>query len=238
MKSELSSVIITGASSGIGEALARHLAYSKKSNIILNGRNKEKLIELKSELSNNVSVEIVAGNLNDHVIIDEIMEIATNCNSIGALVNCAGIGYFESLDNFDLNKFNEVISTNLTSVFKLIQEVVKILTVQNKNSTIVNVSSDADEIPFLNASAYCASKAGLKLMTKSLAMELAPKGIRLCTVSPGRVDTYFNGKKPGMRPGALSAQEVAEVIDFVMHCSQNIEIQEVRLDSMSRFSIS
>jgi NADP-dependent 3-hydroxy acid dehydrogenase YdfG len=71
-------------------------------------------------------------------------------------------------------------------------------------------------------------------MSKAFGLAVRKNNVRVTCISPGRVDTYFNNKKPGMRKGALMPEEVAEVVIFAITASKNIELQEIRIDSMSR----
>lgn len=229
-------VIITGASSGIGEATALYLARSEKYSLMLCGRDETRLLSVVEKCRQNTEEVIPwAGDLRDRDYVTSIAETAALLGCyIYALVNAAGLGFFNPISQLHDEQWDEVIGVNLTATFLLSREVAKLLEKQDGTSTIVNVSSDADTVGFADASIYCASKGGVLAMSRALQLELRPHGIRVCVVSPGRVDTCFNNKKPGMRPGALLADNVAEVINFAISCSPNIELQEIRLDSMSR----
>lgn len=97
---------------------------------------------------------------------------------------------------------------------------------------IINIGSDADHMPFENASVYCATKFGLFGMTESLRIELKKKNIGITTISPARVDTYFNNKKPGCRPISLKADDVAEQVYFVLKQRSTCNIEQIKLSSI------
>jgi len=153
------------------------------------------------------------------------------------LVNNAGFGVFGPSETYPHEDFASILQTNILAPFLLAQTLFPMLKREPKGSevsTIVNFGSDAGVVGFEEAAAYCASKGGLHLMSSALRAEWRTQGGRVTTVAPGRVDTCFNGKKPGMRPGALSAEAVAEVIEYCLFCNPILELSEVHLDSMAR----
>nr|WP_189343752.1 MULTISPECIES: SDR family oxidoreductase [unclassified Mesorhizobium] len=228
--------MITGASSGIGEATALHLASLGGRCLILGGRDVDRLETVASTCrSHGCRVATVQGDLATRPGLAAVKAAMTREAKIDVLVNAAGWGAFAPPAKLNPETFHKILQVNLSAAFELCCHAAGLM---QSGGTIVNVSSDADYVGFPGASAYCASKGGLLMMSRALREDLRPAGIRVCVVSPGRVDTRFNGKTPGMRPGALRADEVAEAIVFAICCSSNIDIQELRLDSMSRLSAS
>jgi NAD(P)-dependent dehydrogenase (short-subunit alcohol dehydrogenase family) len=229
-------IVITGASSGIGQATAYRLARRERmTSLILHGRNEERLASVAGECEAlGASVVICAGDLRSGDSLDELIAVCKRQAHLRALVNNAGAGSFASMDQLPPRAWEDMLRLNLTVPFLLTRALISQLKGGSEPSTVVNVSSDGDSLPFVNATAYCASKAGLLALSRTAALELRALSVRICTVSPGRVDTCFNGKHPGMRPGSLQPDEVAEVIEFAIYCSHNIELQEIRVDSMSR----
>jgi short-subunit dehydrogenase len=227
-------VVITGASSGIGQAVATALARHREYQLILQGRNEDALRDtaLRCEALGSPSM-LCPGDLTSPDTFESLRARLASLPHIAALVNNAGAGAFGPTDTFPESDFSHLMRLNVEACFRLTKLVLGSMR-KSRAGTIVNISSDADTVGFAHAAAYCASKGALLMMTRALREELRPAGIRVCSVSPGRVDTCFNGKRPGMRPGALSAENVAEVVEFVIRCDRNLEIQEVRLDSMSR----
>lgn len=226
-------VIITGASSGVGEATAIRLARRKPRRLLLSGRNPVRLMAVATECEHlGAEVQWLAGDLASREYLRDILKLARSLGEIEGLVNAAGIGRFGPAVSVTDQMWDEVIAVNLSALFFLCRGIGALLRKQKSTSTIVNVSSEADIVGYENATAYCASKGGVLAMTRALETEYRMFGIRTCILSPGRIDTRFHGKKPGMRPGALTAGEVAEVIEFLITCSPNIRIREVRIDGM------
>jgi NAD(P)-dependent dehydrogenase (short-subunit alcohol dehydrogenase family) len=229
----LRTIVITGASSGIGAATAIRLAGCGY-RLILNGKDESRLQETLALCigAGAKLVTIYPGDLTERKTLNSIIS-ASDPGNIHALINCAAMGCHKPLASVTDDEWCRLLDLNLSSVFYLCRHFGTIMADQGRG-TIVNVSSEADTIGFPYAAAYCATKGGILLLSRSLQAELQPAGVRVCVVSPGRIDTRFNGKSPGMRPGALKPEEVAEVIEFAIECSPNIELREIRIDSMSR----
>lgn len=227
-------IIITGASSGIGKSVAIECA-KRGFNLVLSGRNKSKLEAVfKICKKSGVRVIPICGDITDPLVREEILKAPQNLKYIPfALVNSAGIGRFGLPSEISDEMIDEMFNVNIKAMFSLTRDLIKM---KNKKDflTIVNISSDCDQVAFPDATAYCATKSGVLMMSKAFALSVRKNNVRISCISPGRVDTYFNNKKPGMRVGALMPEEVAEVVLFAITAHKNIELQEIRIDSMSR----
>lgn len=181
--------LITGASSGIGKATA--LAFAQAGiDVSLVSRSQDKL-EAIATAAREAGVEAKAYPLDLAKIEQvkaEISAIATDFAPIDILVNSAGIGYTNPLSETPLSDWQHVIGLNLTSVFQCILGVLPAMRQQHRG-TIINVASIAAEQPFPAWGAYSVSKAGLIALSKTLAAEERPHGIRVVTISPGAVNT-------------------------------------------------
>ena len=181
--------VITGASSGIGKATA--LAFAKAGiDVALVSRSREKL-QAVAEEAQNYGVEAKA------YIVDlakveqvktEIEAIAADFAPIDILVNNAGMGYTGTLRETPLADWQQTIDLNLTSVFQCILGILPQMRDRAKG-TIINVASIAGKTPFPGWGAYSVSKAGLIALSKTLAAEERPSGIRVVAFSPGAVNT-------------------------------------------------
>lgn len=228
--------IITGASYGIGQSIAEKLAKNHKERLLLVGRNHDKLKTLKTKCEELGAKEVILC-IADLTIKKDIQNLINTCKEnkpISTLINCAGMGKFGPIENFGTEDLDYLIDLNLKTPFLLIKEIAPLMKSYKGNKCIINISSDADKFGFPGAEAYCASKGGVKLLGRAASITLRKQGIRLSTISPGRVDTFFNNKQPGMRPGTLQATEVAEVVEFCIYSSPNLQINEIYIDSMTR----
>jgi len=181
--------LVTGASSGIGRDIARYLA-SLGHELILVGRNKEKLESLQKELSVKSTVVIV--DLSDTTKVKELYVLAKNFD-IDILVNNAGFGVFGEFSETDLNKELEMINTNITAVHLLTKLFLRDM--KKKNSGyILNVASSAAFGPGPLMATYYATKAYVNNLTEAIHEELrrSNSNVHIASLCPGPVDTNFN----------------------------------------------
>lgn len=181
-------VLITGASGGIGAAAAEAFA-EKGYNLILQyfNRSAEDLAAKLKERG--ISACAVKADLSEQADIERLAREAEDIYcGIDVLVNCAGTALYEMFTETDREKWNRILDVNLTSAAMLSREIVPAM-IGRKSGCIINVSSIWGETGGSMEVAYSASKAGLIGFTKALSKELAPSGIRVNAVSPGPVDT-------------------------------------------------
>jgi NAD(P)-dependent dehydrogenase (short-subunit alcohol dehydrogenase family) len=177
-------VIITGASSGIGKSLVQK--YSENNyNIIAVGRDIERTNLAISNVPNAIAW---TGDITSSENSNEIINIALEAfGRIDVLINNAGIIYRYDAINTTDDQWNDSISTNLSAPFYLSRAALPAL-IESKGS-IVNIASDWGLKGGANALAYCASKGGLVLMTKAMALDHAADGVNINAICPGDVDT-------------------------------------------------
>lgn len=231
----MQTVVVTGGSSGIGEATALRFARRGDWAILLAGKTPAKIdrVSERCRAITRAPVDTVVGDIRFEQVEQEIIRKAAALGQIRAIVNSAGFGSFAPLVETTPELLAEMFEVNVLALLRICQLAAPLMA-SNGGGTIVNIGSDADRVGFIGAVAYCGTKAALLGASRALQLELRPLGIRVTLISPGRVDTHFNQKTPGMRPGALTADEVAEVVEFAVTCTANIELTEVRLDSLSR----
>ena len=183
--------IVTGASRGIGRAIARSLA-NKDYIVIANYNKSEKeAIELKNEFNN---IDIFKADVSKRDEVKNLVKYTLNkYGKIDVLVNNAGIDNEKLFQDITDEDWQNVINTNLYSVFCVTQEVVNNM-IHNKSGCIINISSIYAIQGGPCAVAYTASKAGIDGITKSLAKELGPSNIRVNSIAPGFIDTDMNKK--------------------------------------------
>ncbi len=187
--------LITGASGGIGSAIAKifHLAGA---NLILHGTNSDKLQQLNQAINNQGQICIA-----DLSVRDQVNQLAKNAESADILVNNAGL----TMDNISLmmkeNEWDKVIEVNLSSVFFLSKLCAKQM-MKRRYGRIINITSIVGLTGNGGQANYVASKAGLIGLTKTLAMELAPRGITVNNIAPGFIETNMTAK---LKPEQIQA---------------------------------
>ena len=215
-------VVITGASSGIGFDIAKRY-FEKGANVVLNARNEKKLEEVANSFDNSSRVAVVSGDISDKATGLRIVEKAVNqFNRLDVLINNAGIfGLKPFLENTeeDIDKF---ININLKGTFFVTQAVVSQMKKQ-KSGSIVNIGTVLIQHPMAGAPASAAliSKGGIHALTTSLASELATDNIRVNAVAPGIIRTPIHKGIDVDSLGGIALMnrvgEVGEVTDAVMY---------------------
>lgn len=180
--------LVTGASSGIGRETALALAQVGFG-VLLLGRSQTRLQALVDQIQTNNGVAIAISH--DLAELDRNPALIADLASqypISVLVNCAGIGYTGPLATMPLADWQAVLAVNLTSALQCIQAVLPGMRARQQG-TIVNVVSIAGEQVFPDWGAYSVSKFGLMALTKTLALEERPHGVRVSAICPGSVNT-------------------------------------------------
>ena len=184
--------LITGASRGIGEALARELAREGV-HLVLGARNREKVEALARELREKYGIRALGRRLDvtDRTSIRDFVGAALEeMDSLDILVNNAGVGFEGPIETVEQEDYDLVMKTNLDGAFWMTREVVPVMKQQGQGM-IVNISSLAGYVGLPRWSLYHMSKFGLRGFTESLRLELAPFGIHVMGVYPGPVKTGF-----------------------------------------------
>ncbi|MBS4215208.1 SDR family NAD(P)-dependent oxidoreductase [Neobacillus rhizophilus] len=181
--------IVTGASKGIGKAIAVGLAEAG-SHVVLCSRTKVELDEVAKEIEQKgVEALVIPCDVSNPKDIQNVVDEAVKkFHQIDVLINNAGITAKRPAEEYDLNDWNKVIGVNLTGVFLFAQAVGRQM-IKQKKGTIINVSSVGGETALTGSIAYCASKGGVNMLTKVLAVEWAPHGIRVNGIAPAYIET-------------------------------------------------
>ena len=187
-------VLITGASRGIGAALARRFAAAGY-NLVLNcAHSKDTLEALAADLKNTCAVNCICclGDIGDFSFVKEMIQTASDTfGGIDILINNAGIASIGLLTDMDIEDWNRILSTNLTSVFSTCRCAVPCM-VHNKQGKIINISSVWGIVGASCEVAYSACKGGVNAFTRALAKELAPSNIQVNAIACGVIDTAMN----------------------------------------------
>ena len=221
--------VITGSTSGIGKGIACRLA-SEGANVVLNSyRDQDDLSGILSEVTaSGGHATFIRANMAKVEEIDRLFTRAVDeYGRVDILINNAGIQIHSSFLDVTEEDFDRVIALNMKGYYFAAQAFVRHATKQKIKGVVVNNSSVHEIIPFPNFDSYALSKGAIRMMTRNLAVELAPYGIRVNNVAPGAIDTDINealDQNPELKQQLLknislgrmgTVEEVASVVAFL-----------------------
>ncbi|ACK41728.1 MULTISPECIES: SDR family oxidoreductase [Dictyoglomus] len=223
--------LITGASRGIGEEIAKRLA-KEKVNLALIARDEKRLRELKEKLEKeNINVFILSIDLREKNAPKTVIgEVIRHFERLDILINNAGTALSKPIIETSEEEWDEIMTINAKVPYFLCKYAIPYL----KNSeipTIINISSVVGYKGYVNQSAYTASKHALHGFTKVLAQEVHEYGIRVHLISPGGVATdLVNKVRPDLEKALLiQPSEIAEIIVFLLKFRNNAVIDEIQV---------
>jgi len=182
--------IVTGGGRGIGRGISEGLAaFGAK--VVMTGRNEATLAEAATDIR--AKGGEVIGHAADISKEDDVIAlrdaVLARYGRIDVLVNNAGINpIWKNLERTTLDEWQNIMDTNLTGPFLCCKYLGTPMVEQGKGS-IINISSVAGNVGLKRSVPYCASKGGVELLTKALALDWAPKGVRVNTIAPGYFET-------------------------------------------------
>jgi len=189
--------VVTGGDQGIGRAIAERLACEGADVAICYRKNKQGADEVVERITSTTKRRAAAFQADIGKISDGqrfIEQAVAALGKIDILINNAGLE--KRADFWDVTEadFDAVLNVNLKGMFFVTQAVVRHLRQANRPGKIINISSVHEELPFPHFSSYCASKGGIKMLTRNLAIELAPDKITINSIAPGAIETPINTK--------------------------------------------
>lgn len=234
-------ILITGATSGIGEALAMNLA-KKGYNLILTGRRAERLEKLRTVLISEYSVKIKTlcfDIRNKECVFDAISQLAEEWSRVDVLVNNAGLAAgLAPVQEGLLDDWEQMIDTNIKGLLYITKAVLPLM-IENQKGHIINVGSIAGVETYPNGNVYCATKHAVNSLTLGMRMDLVKHGIKVSQVLPGAVETEFSlvrfkgdadrAKKvyEGFKP--LQAKDIADAIAYIINAPEHVNISDMMI---------
>jgi NAD(P)-dependent dehydrogenase (short-subunit alcohol dehydrogenase family) len=216
--------LITGAGRGIGRAIALRLARDGRP-VFLASRSAGPLAETHAACAAHAPVKSRVVDVRDEAAVRALGRALVDLD-VSVVVNNAGVGRWQPAEETSLESWNEQLETNLRGAFLVLRETLPSLRARG-GGLYVNLASDSSLVGKTGRAAYNASKFGLVGLTLALRAEAHEAGVHACVVYAGRTDTHFRGMKPGDRPRALTADDVAEVVAFVVRCHPRVVVSEI-----------
>jgi hypothetical protein len=187
-------ILITGGSKGIGYGIAKS-CLEQGMNVAITARTLSSAQQAADELNSFGNVLALESDVKDYASQEKaVQDTLDKWGQLDALIANAGIGLFASIEDIEVDQWNDVIDTNLTGVFYSIKAALNPL--KKSRGYIITISSLAGVNFFAGGAAYNASKFGLTGFTQSVMLDLRKAGVKVSTIMPGSVATYFNNHEP------------------------------------------
>jgi NADP-dependent 3-hydroxy acid dehydrogenase YdfG len=230
----MKTAFITGASSGIGRATAVALAKSGFQ-LVVTGRRRERLDALAQELAP-TPVHVLTFDVRDRAAVETaVASLPAEFGHVDVLVNNAGNAHgLAPIQDGDVADWDAMMDGNVKGLLYVSRAV---LPHMGEGGIIVNLGSIAGHEAYANGNVYCASKAAVSMLTRTMRIDLLPKGIRVAEVAPGMVETEFSEVRfkgdeeraanvyKGVEP--LQAADIADVIQFIVTRPPHVQLAEV-----------
>ncbi|AYB31745.1 SDR family NAD(P)-dependent oxidoreductase [Chryseolinea soli] len=230
-------VLITGATSGIGEATARLLAKNNF-DLILCGRRQDRLDALQKELSAQTSVTTLSFEVGDvQAVQTAIRSLPEKWKPIDVLINNAGNAHgFDPIQTGSLEDWDAMIDINVKGLLYVSREVIPGMT-ERASGHIINLGSIAGKEVYPGGNVYCASKFAVDALTKGMRLDLNAYNIKVTSINPGLVETEFalvrfkgNEEKAanvykGMKP--LTGPDIADIMLYVLQAPPHVVLADI-----------
>ena len=220
--------LITGASRGIGKAIALRFAQEGM-DLILAARTPQDLLVVQKEVeAMGRRCFSMAIDLRSQEAIEELVRQGEDAmGQIDILVNNAGVGYWAGVEQLTLEQFDEMFDVNMRAVFLMTKAVLPQMKTRGYGH-IINIASTSSRWTYPEGSLYCASKFAVLGFNEALAKELRTDGIRVTAICPGQVNTYLGGGGPeGWIEGMLNGEDVADLAVQALLMPQHAIVTEM-----------
>ena len=242
-------IMITGATAGFGKATAIRFAKNGY-NLIITGRRKERLDDLEKELLSYGKIKVLTLNFdvrNREEVAKVIGNLPEEWKAIDILVNNAGLAVgLEHIDKGNIDDWDRMIDTNVKGLLYVTRSVVPLMVSRNKGH-IFNIGSIAGKEAYENGNVYCASKAAVDSLTRSMRIDLVKHSIKVTQIAPGMAETEFSlvrfkgddKKAKDVYTGidALTAEDIADAIYYCANLPAHVCINDLALTSTQQASV-
>jgi 3-hydroxy acid dehydrogenase/malonic semialdehyde reductase len=239
-------ILITGATSGFGKAIAYKFAAAGW-NCIITGRRADRLHEIAADLEKNYSVKVLplVFDVQDRkTVTDTLHAIPEAWKQIDVLVNNAGLALGrDSFEQANLDDWDTMIDTNVKGLMYVTKAVLPFMTARKKGH-IINIGSTAGKEVYKDGNAYCASKHAVDAITKAMRIDLLPHRIKATAIHPGAAETEFsivrfkgdNSKADAVYDGykALQAEDIADIAFYVATLPEHVCINDLVVTCLSQ----
>jgi len=224
--------IVSGASRGIGKAISLLLAL-QGAKVVAVARSEAELAELTTKTQ---GLSIVADIADEADAQHVVAETLRHYGRLDIIVCNAGVGSFGELEYFSSADWDQIFDTNVKGTFLLCKAAVPHFKAQQKGH-IIGIASDVARRTFAHGTVYGASKFAQDALLASLRKEVRPHGVKVSTIYPGLVDTYFNDSVPGTAEAEkthLRPADIAQAVRYVLEAPPHVVVDELMLHPLSQ----
>ncbi|HGZ8376230.1 TPA: SDR family oxidoreductase [Staphylococcus aureus] len=217
--------VVTGAGSGIGEAIAT-LLHEEGAKVVLAGRNKEKLQNVANQLSQD-NVKVVPTDVTNKEEVDELIKIAQQTfGSLDIVINSAGQMLSSKITDYQVDEWDSMIDVNIKGTLYTAQAALPTMLEQSSGHLINIASISGFEVTKIST-IYSATKAAVHTITQGLEKELAKTGVKVTSISPGMVDTAITAAYNPSDRKKLDPQDIAETVLYALTQPSHVNVNEI-----------
>ncbi|QSU89894.1 SDR family oxidoreductase [Staphylococcus aureus] len=221
--------VVTGAGSGIGEAIAT-LLHEEGAKVVLAGRNKEKLQNVANQLSQD-SVKVVPTDVTNKEEVDELIKIAQQTfGGLDIVINSAGQMLSSKITDYQVDEWDSMIDVNIKGTLYTAQAALPTM-LEQSSGHLINIASISGFEVTKSSTIYSATKAAVHTITQGLEKELAKTGVKVTSISPGMVDTAITAAYNPTDRKKLEPQDIAEAVLYALTQPKHVNVNEITLAS-------
>lgn len=217
--------VVTGAGSGIGEAIAT-LLHEEGAKVVLAGRNKDKLQNVANQLAQD-SVKVVPTDVTKKEEVDELIKIAQQTfGGLDIVINSAGQMLSSKITDYQVDEWDSMIDVNIKGTLYTAQAALPTM-LEQSSGHLINIASISGFEVTKSSTIYSATKAAVHTITQGLEKELAKTGVKVTSVSPGMVDTAITAAYNPTDRKKLEPQDIAEAVLYALTQPKHVNVNEI-----------
>lgn len=217
--------VVTGAGSGIGEAIAT-LLHEEGAKVVLAGRNKDKLQNVANQLAQD-SVKVVPTDVTNKEEVDELMKIAQQTfGGLDIVINSAGQMLSSKITDYQVDEWDSMIDVNIKGTLYTAQAALPTM-LEQSSGHLINIASISGFEVTKSSTIYSATKAAVHAITQGLEKELAKTGVKVTSISPGMVDTAITAAYNPSDRKKLDPQDIAEAVLYALTQPKHVNVNEI-----------